>query len=166
MSSWLPTGAWVVLVLTYAVLANLWNSHDPRWYAGLQRPTFQPPDAVFAVMWPLSFALLLGVGVWFTRAVATDEAWTAVGLLSASVAAALAWAWLFYVPHRLALASLALAVATLLTWCVVALVARSLPWAGLTLVPYAGWLTVATALSVQYSRTEGRTAQGGGDTAA
>lgn len=156
MTSWLATASWVALVVAYAGFATAWNRHDPGWYAGLTRPSFQPPDTVFALMWPLSFALLLGVGVWFTRAAASGTTWTAVVLLAASVAAALCWAWLFYVPHRLALAALALAGATVLTWGLVTLVAGSLPWAGLALVPYAGWLTVATALSVAYARSHGR----------
>lgn len=155
MTAWLPTATWVGLVVSYAALANVWNRHDPGWYAGLARPSFMPPDAVFAVMWPLNFALLLAVGVWFTRGVGAGTAWAGVALLAASVAAALVWAWLFYVPHRLGPAALALGGATVLTWCIVALVARALPWAGLTLVPYAGWLTVAAALSVQYARMDG-----------
>lgn len=73
-------------------------------------------------------------------------------VLAASVVAALAWAWLFYVPHRIGAATFALAVAAILTWALVALVARSVPWAaGVVLAPSALWLCVATALSVQYS---------------
>ena len=49
-------------------------------------------------------------------------------------------------------ATVALAVAAVLTWVLVVLVARSLPLAGVLLAPYAVWLCVATALSVQYSR--------------
>ena len=61
--------------------------------------------------------------------------------------------WLFYVPHRIGAATFALAVAAVLTWVLVALVAWSLPWAGVVpLVPYAVWLSVATALSVEYFR--------------
>jgi len=73
-------------------------------------------------------------------------------VLAASVVAALAWAWLFYVPHRIVAATGALALAAALTWVLVVLVARSMPWAGVLLVPYAAWLSIATALSVQYSR--------------
>jgi tryptophan-rich sensory protein len=45
-----------------------------------------------------------------------------------------------------------LAAAAVLTWVLLGLVARSVPWAGVALLPYAGWLSTATALSVQYSR--------------
>jgi len=107
---------------------------------------------VFGVVWPLNFLALLAVGAWFTRSDASTGVWTATLVLAASIVAALAWAWLFYVPHRIGAATFALAVAAILTWVLVALVARSLPWAGVVLAPYALWLSVATALSVQYSR--------------
>lgn len=153
MTGWLPTLAWVVVVVVYAVLANAWNRRDPGWYDALPRPSFQPPDVVFAVVWPLNFLVMLVAGVWFTRSQDAATSWTAVGVFSLSVVAALGWAWLFYVPHRLTAAAVSLAVGSALTWCLVAFVAASLVWAGVLLVPYAVWLLVATALAVQYART-------------
>jgi tryptophan-rich sensory protein len=146
------TGAWVVLVAGYAVLSTVWIGHDPGWYAGLARPSFQPPDLVFGVIWPLNFLALFSVGVWFTRSVGDATAWRATVVLGTSVVGALAWAWLFYVPHRLGAATLCLATAAVLTWVLVGLVARSVPWAGLVLLPYGVWLSIAAALSLQYSR--------------
>ncbi len=90
--------------------------------------------------------------MWFTRSVSDATAWWATVVLGTSVVAALTWGWLFYVPHRLPAATLCLAAAAVLTWVLVALVARSVPWAGVILLPYAGWLSIATALSMQYSR--------------
>jgi tryptophan-rich sensory protein len=68
------------------------------------------------------------------------------------VVAALAWGGSSACRTGSGAATFALAVAAILTWVLVALVARSLPWAGVVLAPYALWLSVATALSVQYSR--------------
>ena len=150
-STW-PTGVWLLLVAGYAVLSVVWTGHDPGWYAGLARPSFQPPDLVFGVIWPLNFLALFVVGVWFTRSVGTATAWWVTVVLATSVVAALTWAWFFYVPHRLSVAALCLLTAAVLTWALVALVARSVPWAGVVLVPYAVWLSIATALSIQYAR--------------
>ena len=146
------TAAWLVVVAVYVGLSTIWVGHEPGWYAGLAKPSFQPPDAVFGIMWPLNFLALFVVGVWFTHSVEPTDAWRATGVLAASVVAALSWAWLFYVPHRLGAATACLIVAALLTWLLVALVARSLPAAGLALAPYAIWLSVASALSVGYTR--------------
>ena len=143
---------WVAVVLLYAALSSVWTAHDPGWYARLAKPAFQPPHVVFAVVWPLNFVALLAVGVWFTRSHASTGVWPATLVLAASVVAALGWAWLFYVPHRIGAATVGLIVAAVLTWVLVALVARSLPWAGIVLALYAVWLSGATALSVQYLR--------------
>jgi len=146
------TAAWLVVVVVYVALSTIWVGHEPGWYAALEKPSFQPPDAVFGIMWPLNFLALFVVGVWFTRSVEAAPAWQATAVLAVSVVAALAWAWLFYVPHQLTAATLFLVVAALLTWVLVALVAQSLPAAGLALAPYALWLSVASALSVGYIR--------------
>jgi len=116
---------------------------DKRW---------QPPDLVFGLMWPLNFLLLFVVGLTSIRTAPADVAWPAIGVLAVSVVLALGWAWLFYVPHQLGAAATCLAGAAVLTWIVVALVARHETWAGLLLTPYALWLSVATALSVAYAR--------------
>ena len=152
MTAWAPTLAWCVLVVAFAALANVWNGHEPGWYAALRTPSFQPPDVVFGVMWPLSFALLLLVGLTSIRTAPTGVAWTATGVLAVSVVLALGWAWLFYVPHSLVPAAACLAGAAVLTWTLVAVVMRHDTWAGLLLLPYALWLSVATALSVAYAR--------------
>lgn len=152
MTSWLPTATWVALVVVFAGLATVWNAHDPGWYAALERPSYQPPDVVFGLMWPLNFALLLVAGIGSVRTAPAQVAWPAIGVLAVSVALALGWAWLFYVPHSLGPAAGCLAGAAALTWVLVVLVARSDTWAGVILVPYAAWLSVATALSVAYAR--------------
>ncbi len=73
-------------------------------------------------------------------------------LLAVSVVAALARAHQFSVPHELGRAAVALAVAAVLTWVLALVAGGSLTWAGWVLVPYAGWMTVATSLSVGYWR--------------
>jgi benzodiazapine receptor len=153
VTTWAPTLTWCALVVVFAALSNVWNGHDPGWYASLSRPSFQPPDVVFGVMWPLNFMLLLVVGLTAVRTAPSGAAWAATGVLAASVALALGWAWLFYVPHSLGPAAACLAGAALLTWVLVVVVARVEWWGGLLLVPYALWLSVATALSVAYART-------------
>jgi tryptophan-rich sensory protein len=152
MTAWAPAIVWCLIVVVFAGLANAWNGHDRGWYAALPKPSFQPPDLVFGVMWPLNFVLLLVVGVTAIRTAPAEVAWPATGVLAASVALALGWAWLFYVPHRLGPAAACLAGAALLTWFLLVVVAGTVAWAGLLLLPYAVWLTVATALAAAYAR--------------
>ena len=37
----------LAVVVLYAVLSSRWTSQSSRWYAGLPRPSWQPPDLVF-----------------------------------------------------------------------------------------------------------------------
>jgi tryptophan-rich sensory protein len=142
----------VVVVAVYAIGAGVWSSSDPGWYAALAKPAWQPPDWVFGVMWPYNFAALLVVGLVLatSRPASASVPWLAV--LVVSVVFALGWAYLFYAPHALTAAAVCLGLAAVLTWVLVVLAARELPWTGLVLLPYALWVSVATALAVAYSR--------------
>lgn len=151
-TSWWLAAAFVVVVVAYAGLSTVWVSSDPGWYARLSKPSFQPPDLVFGLIWPLNFLALGVVGVLLARRASTGAAVACLAVLACSVAFALAWAWLFYVPHRLEPAAACLAAAALLTWVLVVLAWRVQPTLGLLLVVYAGWMSVATALSVAYAR--------------
>ena len=142
--------AFVVVVVAYAVLSQVWVSARPGWYAALPRPPWQPPDLVFGIIWPLNFLALATAGVVLARS-APDTAVPALAVTVASVVAALAWAYLFYVPHALTAAAVALAVAAVLTWVLVVVAARGVTWTGVLLTPYALWMTVATSLAAWYA---------------
>ena len=144
------TTAVLAVVVLYAVLAARWTASGSRWYAELPRPAWQPPDLVFGVVWPLSFGAIgiAGMAVTLRAPVADGIRWLLV--LTASVALALGWAHAFYAAHDLGRAAVLLAAATTLTWGLVATTLDLVTWAGWLLVPYAGWLTVATTLAVGY----------------
>ena len=143
-------GAFLALVVVYAGLSSVWVGADEGWYDRLPKPPWQPPDWVFGVIWPLNFLALGVVGVALARADA-DRAVRVLVVLAVSVACALGWAYLFYVPHALTGSAAALAAAAALTWVVLAMAARMVPWTGLALAPYALWVTLATTLGFWYA---------------
>lgn len=154
--SQLLLGSGVVLVVAaYAGLAGWWTSRDPGWYASLAKPSFQPPDWVFGVIWPYNFLALAVAGLVLVARTPSSTAGVWLVVLAVSVVLALTWAYLFYVPHALLPAAIALGVSAVGAWVLLALAARSVPWLGLVLLPYALWVSVATALAVAYSRTAG-----------
>jgi tryptophan-rich sensory protein len=148
----------VGVVAAYAGFSARWTADDPSWYARLPRPSWQPPDVVFGVIWPLNFVALVVSGVTVALQSAPRDGLSWLALFAASVALALGWAHEFYVPHRLGRAAWLLAGAAVLTWLLVVVTARAVPWAGWVLVPYALWLTVATSLAVGYWRLVPRAA--------
>ena len=123
MTTWrvLASVAAVALVVVYAAGSGVWVSANPGWYAGLTRPAWQPPDIVFGLIWPYNFVALAVVGVIVAQRGTPGlvGAWLAVA--AASVVCALAWAYLFYVPHHLTASAIALAGAAGLTVVLVAL---------------------------------------------
>ena len=152
VTSWLPTLVWCALVAVFAGLSNVWNGHDPGWYAALAAAVLPAarrrlrPDV--AAQLPAAARRRPHLDPHRSG----EVAWTATGVLAVSVVLALGWAWLFYVPHQLGAAAACLAGAAVLTWVLLVVVARHETWAGLLLAPYALWLSVATALSVAYAR--------------
>lgn len=146
----------LVVVVAYAALAVRWTSSGRQSYASLRRPSWQPPDAVFGVVWPLSFLTLAVAGVGVAAEGPPRDALVWTLLLAASVAMALGWAHEFYVAQRLSRAAVLLAGASVLTWGLVAVTVDLVPWAGWLITPYAVWLSLATTLAFGYWRLADR----------
>ena len=142
----------VAVVVGYAVGSGTWVSASPDWYDSLTSPGWQPPDLVFGLIWPYNFIALGLVGVLVAQrgAPGAVAAWLAVAL--ASVTCALAWAYLFYVPHRLEAAAVALAGAALLTALLVWITWAVTRGGALALLPYLVWVSLAASLAIGYDR--------------
>jgi translocator protein len=122
------------LVLVYAFGSGIWVSSSPGWYSSLNRPPWQPPSFVFGIIWPYNFTML-GIAA-YNVAQSLTKAQTITWLLffGASVASALVWAYQFYVPHNLVIATIALGLAALLTLPVTPPVINSLHRRALQLI--------------------------------
>lgn len=142
----------VVLVLVYAAGSALWVETNSTWYSGLKRPPWQPPDVVFGLIWPYNFTVLGFALVLITQRLSMPESLLALGCFAVSVAAALTWSYLFYVPHHLGPSAAALALTTVLTIPVLVLTFRASLVTGALLVPYQVWVGVATSLAWGYAR--------------
>jgi benzodiazapine receptor len=141
----------VVLVLIYASGSGIWVNSSPGWYSSLVRPSWQPPDFVFGLIWPYNF-LMLGISavkVSQTMNRSTTTIWLATFALS--VTSALLWAYHFYVPHNLYFAAYALGATALLTLPILAITYRTSLITGLLLTPYQIWVIVATTLAFGYA---------------
>ncbi len=139
------------LVLIYAFGSGIWVSSSPGWYSSLVQPPWQPPDFIFGIIWPYNF-IMLGIAA-FNVAQSLTKIQTVTWLIffAASVAAALVWAYQFYVPHNLSIAATALGVAALLTIPVLYLTFKASLMIGLLLIPYQIWVTIATTLAWGYA---------------
>ena len=142
--------ACVAAVLAYAALSGLWVSSNSAWYFALQQPSWQPPNWVFGVIWPYNFVVLGIAAVLIPLRAPTQVVAVFLGFFGASVACAIAWAYLFYVPHNLAAAAIALSMAALLTIPILVAAFNAAPWLAVALLPYQLWVVIAASLSWGY----------------
>ena len=151
MSRTLVGGVSTAVVVVYAIGAGRWVSTDAGWYRALTKPPWQPPDVVFGLIWPYNFVMIAVAGWAVAARDSRTEHVVWIISLALSVAAALYWAYLFYVPHSLWASGVALTTATLLTVPLIVLAFRASIPLGFALLPYQLWLSVATSLAFGYA---------------
>ena len=140
----------ILFVFIYAFGSGIWVSSSPGWYSSLNRPSWQPPSAVIGLIWPYNFTVLGIASYQVSRSLTRFENITWLVFFGLSIAAALTWAYQFYVPHDFLYASLALTSAALLTLPMLLLTFRASLAMGLLLVPYQIWVAIAASLAWGY----------------
>ncbi len=142
----------IALVAIYAIGSGLWVNTGDNWYRTLNAPSWQPPDFVFGIIWPYNF-IVLGISA-VTTAQHLSSTWTYsyLSILAISVALALTWAYQFYRPHNLTMATIALALCAAFTLPLLIITARASTGIAIALVPYQLWLITASFLSYGYMR--------------
>ena len=137
----------IAIVLAYAIGSGLWVNTGDNWYANLNKPSWQPPGFIFGIIWPYNFIVLGIAATVIGQRASKPAAFTYIAFFALSVIAALTWAYLFYNPHNLTGASIALTSTALLTIPMTyILFTISIPMA-IAVLPYQLWVAIAAALS-------------------
>ena len=123
----------------------------PGWYAGLHKPSFNPPNWLFAPVWTTLY-VLMAVAAWRTWRKAGVRP---LGLYALQLALNGAWSFIFFGAH-----AIGLALAEIVLLMVLVLAAMWRFWrtdriAGLLFVPYAGWVLFAGLLNAAIWRLNG-----------
>jgi tryptophan-rich sensory protein len=115
-----------------------------EWYAGLAKPSFNPPNWLFAPVWTVLYVLIAIVG-W--RTFERDRRGGPVKLWWAQLALNFLWSPVFFGAHRIGLALLIilLLLAAILAFIVV--VRRQDSVAASLFTPYAAWVAFASVLN-------------------
>lgn len=151
----LPRLALAVLPVAAASLtgALMTAPNIPTWYAGLAKPFFAPPNWLFGPAWAILYTLI-ALALWRVLGLAPGTPGRA-GAIAAFLAQLLlnaAWTPVFFGLHS---PKGGLAVIVLLLVTILLTIRRFWPLdrvaAGL-LVPYAAWVTFATALTAEVAR--------------
>ncbi len=118
-----------------------------EWFRNLKKPSWNPPNWLFAPVWTLLYALM---------AIAAWRVWEQVGVKSVLILTLFvvqlglnaAWTWIFFGLHRLDRAFVDIVV----LWVLIAATLIGFwqvdEWAGLLLLPYLAWVTFASFLNL------------------
>ena len=152
MESWRTVAAvlGIVFVAIYAIGSGFWVSSNSSWYLSLNRPPWQPPSWIFGVIWPYNFIVIGIAAVSVARTLSKSLVMSWLALFAVSVIAALLWSYLFYVPHNLLGAAIALPITALITIPITVITFRAGLGMGLAFLPYQIWVIVASTLSIGY----------------
>ncbi len=136
------------LVFTAVMLAigfaAAWLSPPGDWYAALNKPSFNPPDWVFAPVWTVLYVMIgiSGALAWHSEAhKRLIPLWVVLALLNGG------WSILFFRMHQ---TGSALIVVACMEMMILVYIARA--WwpargAALLFLPYAAWVAFATLLN-------------------
>jgi tryptophan-rich sensory protein len=124
----------------------------PTWYRTLDKPSWNPPDAVFGPVWTTLYALM-GIALVLVRRQPRDESTArAQGVFGLQLALNLAWSFVFFGDRSL---RGGLVVITLLWVSILGTIAAFWPVrraAAALLVPYLAWVSFASLLNAEIAR--------------
>ncbi len=142
--------AFVAVALSAGWIGSLATTPNiPTWYAGLTKPSFNPPNAIFPVVWTILY-VLMGVAAWMVwRSPSGESRRRRVALVLWFVQLGLNVLWSFaFFGARSPLAGLVVIVVLLAAIVVTILAFRRVSGlAALLLAPYLAWVAFATVLN-------------------
>ena len=142
----------VAILFTYIIGSGLWVNTGDNWYRTLNAPSWQPPPAIFGIIWPYNFIVLGIAAVTIAQRASNTTTMIYLTFFALSVTCALTWAYQFYQPHNLSFAVIALAGTALLTIPMVVIAFKTSTGLGVALLPYQIWVAIAANLSYTYSK--------------
>ena len=121
----------------------------PGWYAGLAKPSFNPPNWLFGPVWTILYALM-GVAAWlvYEKGVKRPDVKKALSVFAAQLILNALWSIVFFGAHMIlgaAVVIVLLGAMILLTILLFGKISKPAAW---LLVPYILWVSFATVLNI------------------
>lgn len=154
-SRWPALFAWMGLCLAVGIIIGV-IFRPGAWYAALEKPTFNPPSWVFALVW-MALYVAMGVAAWriWCLPVSIDRQ-QALRLFHVQLAFNAAWPPMFFGAQSLAGG---LVVIIMLLFAIAVTIQRFHPLdktAAWLLAPYLAWVSFATLLNVALLALNGK----------
>lgn len=146
-------GVFLAAVAVVAVSGSMFTpAVDPAWYASLRKPSFTPPNWIFAPVWTVLY-VMIAVSAWLVwRRVGWTQGRMAMIWWMTQLALNVIWTPLFFGAH---LVGLALAIIIGLLAAIIGTMMvfrRHHTLAAAMLLPYAAWVAFATLLNASIWR--------------
>ena len=140
----------IVVCELAGIIGSLFTTPSiPGWYAGLTKPSFNPPGWVFAPVWTALYAMM-GLAAWlvYEKGFRKPEVKRALAVFAVQLLLNTLWSIVFFGAHQLfgAVAVIVLLWAMIL-WTILLFrrISKAAAW---LLVPYILWVSFATVLTV------------------
>ena len=143
-------GALAVIVVAAASVAGQLGTYPnlAPWYAGLAKPSFNPPNWIFAPVWTTLF-VLMAFSVWrILRLPRTSTRGTALAQFFIQLALNAAWSWMFFAVRSPALGMVNIVPQWLIIIATIVAFYRLDKIAAWCLFPLASWVVFAGVLNL------------------
>jgi tryptophan-rich sensory protein len=135
------------LGLTFAAAALGARFLPDEWYRRLNKPTWNPPNFIFAPVWSILY-LLMALAAWLVwRRYGLGEALVPLILFVAQLLLNAAWTWLFFGLHRTRDAFIEIGILWITILATLISFWKLEPVAGILLLPYLAWVSFAAMLN-------------------
>jgi tryptophan-rich sensory protein len=140
--------AFIILCLAVSAVGGAITATSvDTWYQALEKPSFNPPDWVFAPVWTALY-IFMGVAVWRVWRIRSFVALgKALVVFAVQLGLNLAWSVLFFGIQRIDLALVAIVILLVSIIVNTIMFCRVDRLAGFLFVPYTAWVTYATILN-------------------
>ncbi|HMA54960.1 MAG TPA: TspO/MBR family protein [Acidobacteriota bacterium] len=120
----------------------------PGWYAGLTKPSFNPPSWVFAPVWTILYALM-GIAAWlvYEKGVRRPDVRRALFVFVAQLILNISWSIMFFGAHQILGAFVIIVALWILILGTILRFHKISKAAAFLLVPYFLWVGFATVLN-------------------
>ena len=133
-------------VVVFAVAFGGSRFKPGAWHAALAKPTWNPPNWLFAPVWTVLY-LCIALAGWLVWRRAGDVWSTALTFWVLQLAVNGVWTWLFFGRHRVDLALLDIGANLVFIVAFIIAAQPISPLAAILFVPYLAWVCFAAALN-------------------
>jgi len=123
----------------------------PGWYAGIAKPSFNPPNWIFGPVWTLLYALMgLAAYLVYEKGLKRPDVKKALAVFAAQLLLNTLWSIVFFGAHMILGAAVVIVLLWALILATILLFSRISKAAAYLLVPYILWVTFATVLNISF----------------